>query len=166
MAPMAGLEPATEGFRQISGQVRHPLYHRRPRRNGEDWQVCISKYMNIKKKASLASSVAYHLLSQAGLAQNNMIDHIEYKKYRAKCQATIVSVERKLATNRNGRPSTTDMAHYEEDGFSYTASPEEGNLRLPGPPSDQGAGVGARTRDRRVPADLRAILIHNAIDAP
>ncbi|GFO14215.1 guanine nucleotide-binding protein g(o) subunit alpha [Plakobranchus ocellatus] len=36
------------------------------------------------------------------------------------------------------------------------ASPQQGDLRLSGPPSGQGAGSGARTRDRRVPADLRA----------
>ncbi|GFO49306.1 hypothetical protein PoB_007581100 [Plakobranchus ocellatus] len=36
------------------------------------------------------------------------------------------------------------------------ASPQQGDLKLSGPPSDQGAGGGARTRDRRVPADLRA----------
>ncbi|GFO45857.1 hypothetical protein PoB_007236200 [Plakobranchus ocellatus] len=35
-------------------------------------------------------------------------------------------------------------------------SPQQGDLRLSGPPSGQGAGAGARTRDRRVPADLRA----------
>ncbi|GFO06260.1 hypothetical protein PoB_003276500 [Plakobranchus ocellatus] len=35
-------------------------------------------------------------------------------------------------------------------------SPQLGDLRLSGPPSGQGAGGGARTRDRRVPADLRA----------
>ncbi|GFO04891.1 hypothetical protein PoB_003139600 [Plakobranchus ocellatus] len=34
--------------------------------------------------------------------------------------------------------------------------PQQGDLRLSGPPSGQGAGSGARTRDRRVPADLRA----------
>ncbi|GFO09357.1 hypothetical protein PoB_003586200 [Plakobranchus ocellatus] len=38
----------------------------------------------------------------------------------------------------------------------YIASPQQGDLRLSGPPSGQGAGGGARTRDRRVPADLRA----------
>ncbi|GFO16920.1 hypothetical protein PoB_004342500 [Plakobranchus ocellatus] len=37
-----------------------------------------------------------------------------------------------------------------------TASPQQGDLRLSGPPSGQGAGGGARTRDRRVPADFRA----------
>ncbi|GFO30512.1 hypothetical protein PoB_005701700 [Plakobranchus ocellatus] len=37
-----------------------------------------------------------------------------------------------------------------------TVSPQQGDLRLSGPPSGQGAGVGARTRGRRVPADLRA----------
>ncbi|GFN78078.1 hypothetical protein PoB_000458400 [Plakobranchus ocellatus] len=36
------------------------------------------------------------------------------------------------------------------------ASPQQGDFRLSGPPSGQGAGGGARTRDRRVPADLRA----------
>ncbi|GFO09768.1 hypothetical protein PoB_003627300 [Plakobranchus ocellatus] len=36
------------------------------------------------------------------------------------------------------------------------ASPQQGDLRLSGPPSGQGASSGARTCDRRVPADLRA----------
>ncbi|GFO15772.1 C-type lectin domain family 4 member g-like [Plakobranchus ocellatus] len=40
--------------------------------------------------------------------------------------------------------------------FLYIASPQQGDLRLSGPPSGQGTGSGARTRDRRVPADLRA----------
>ncbi|GFO38720.1 hypothetical protein PoB_006522500 [Plakobranchus ocellatus] len=40
--------------------------------------------------------------------------------------------------------------------FLYIASPQQGDLRLSGPPSGQGAGSGARTRDRKVPADLRA----------
>ncbi|GFN97352.1 hypothetical protein PoB_002385800 [Plakobranchus ocellatus] len=35
------------------------------------------------------------------------------------------------------------------------ASPQQGDLRLSGPPSGQGASSGAPTRDRRVPADLR-----------
>ncbi|GFN86932.1 endonuclease-reverse transcriptase [Plakobranchus ocellatus] len=40
--------------------------------------------------------------------------------------------------------------------MSPDPSPQQGDLRLSGPPSGQGAGSGARTRDRRVPADLRA----------
>ncbi|GFO12485.1 hypothetical protein PoB_003899000 [Plakobranchus ocellatus] len=40
--------------------------------------------------------------------------------------------------------------------FLYIASPQQGDLRLSGPPSGQGADGGARTRDRKVPADLRA----------
>ncbi|GFO21090.1 hypothetical protein PoB_004759500 [Plakobranchus ocellatus] len=35
-------------------------------------------------------------------------------------------------------------------------SPQQGDLRLSGPPSGQGAGGGARASDRGVPADLRA----------
>ncbi|GFN74716.1 hypothetical protein PoB_000122200 [Plakobranchus ocellatus] len=34
--------------------------------------------------------------------------------------------------------------------------PQQGDLRLSGPPPGQGAGSRVRTRDRRVPADLRA----------
>ncbi|GFN85991.1 hypothetical protein PoB_001249700 [Plakobranchus ocellatus] len=37
--------------------------------------------------------------------------------------------------------------------------PQQGDLRLSGPPSGQGAGGGARTRDTRVLADLRADLL-------
>ncbi|GFO43302.1 hypothetical protein PoB_006980700 [Plakobranchus ocellatus] len=39
--------------------------------------------------------------------------------------------------------------------FLCIASPEQDDLRLSGPPQGQGTGGGARTRDRRVPADLR-----------
>ncbi|GFN86719.1 hypothetical protein PoB_001322500 [Plakobranchus ocellatus] len=36
------------------------------------------------------------------------------------------------------------------------ASPQHGDIRLSGPLSRQGAGSGARTRDRRAPTDLSA----------
>ncbi|GFO35072.1 hypothetical protein PoB_006157700 [Plakobranchus ocellatus] len=36
------------------------------------------------------------------------------------------------------------------------ASPQQGDLRLSSSPSGQGAGGGSRTRDREIPADLRA----------
>ncbi|GFN87679.1 hypothetical protein PoB_001418500 [Plakobranchus ocellatus] len=40
--------------------------------------------------------------------------------------------------------------------FLYIASPQQGDLRLSGPPSGQSAGSGAQTSDRRVSADLKA----------
>ncbi|GFO33053.1 hypothetical protein PoB_005955800 [Plakobranchus ocellatus] len=40
--------------------------------------------------------------------------------------------------------------------FVYIASPQRGDLSLSCPPSGQGAGGGAQTSDRRVPADLGA----------
>ncbi|GFO21385.1 hypothetical protein PoB_004789000 [Plakobranchus ocellatus] len=40
--------------------------------------------------------------------------------------------------------------------FLYIASPQQDDLRLSGFPSGQGAGGGARSRDRMVPAYLRA----------
>ncbi|GFN94927.1 hypothetical protein PoB_002143300 [Plakobranchus ocellatus] len=50
--------------------------------------------------------------------------------------------------------------HKERLGFFCVcvckASPHQVDLRLLGPPSGQGAGNVARTRDRRIPADLRA----------
>ncbi|GFO15133.1 amine oxidase [Plakobranchus ocellatus] len=48
--------------------------------------------------------------------------------------------------------AATDMVYY----YFGSHGPQQGGLRLSGPPSGQGAGSGARTRDRRVPADLRA----------
>ncbi|GFO11695.1 hypothetical protein PoB_003820000 [Plakobranchus ocellatus] len=42
------------------------------------------------------------------------------------------------------------------NNYRVPAVPQQGDLRLSGPPSGQGAGSGARTRDRRIPADLRA----------
>ncbi|GFN81396.1 hypothetical protein PoB_000790200 [Plakobranchus ocellatus] len=39
------------------------------------------------------------------------------------------------------------------------ASPQQGDIWLSGPPSGQGAGGGARTRDRKVPAALSAGLL-------
>ncbi|GFO37238.1 hypothetical protein PoB_006374300 [Plakobranchus ocellatus] len=47
--------------------------------------------------------------------------------------------------------------------FLYIASPQQGDLKLSGPPSGQGAGGGDRTRDRRVPADLRADSLATAL---
>ncbi|GFO39400.1 hypothetical protein PoB_006590500 [Plakobranchus ocellatus] len=41
-------------------------------------------------------------------------------------------------------------------GFLYIASPQQGDLRLLGPPPGRDADGGARTRDRWLPADFRA----------
>ncbi|GFN99319.1 hypothetical protein PoB_002582500 [Plakobranchus ocellatus] len=47
---------------------------------------------------------------------------------------------------------------HDDSNFSMelNASPQQGDLRLSGLQSGQGSSGGARTRDRRVPADLRA----------
>ncbi|GFO26593.1 hypothetical protein PoB_005309800 [Plakobranchus ocellatus] len=44
----------------------------------------------------------------------------------------------------------------ESNVIKFEKSPQQGDVRLSGPQSGQGVGSGARTRDRRVPADLRA----------
>ncbi|GFO45575.1 hypothetical protein PoB_007208000 [Plakobranchus ocellatus] len=93
----------------------------------------------------------------------------------------IISLGRPLGNNGNGG-SIDNNGDYSDDGrtdpntgrlkrnpanlisFSFildrveadNASPPKGDLRLSGPPSGQGAGGGARTRDRRVPAEFRA----------
>ncbi|GFN76442.1 hypothetical protein PoB_000294800 [Plakobranchus ocellatus] len=50
-------------------------------------------------------------------------------------------------------------------GRKYT-SPQQGNLRLLGPPSGQDASDKARTRDRNVPADLRAVSLFTVPPMP
>ncbi|GFN83718.1 hypothetical protein PoB_001022400 [Plakobranchus ocellatus] len=46
------------------------------------------------------------------------------------------------------------------------ASPQQGDLRLSGPPSGQDADCGARNHNRRVPADLRADLLATVPPTP
>ncbi|GFO42694.1 hypothetical protein PoB_006919900 [Plakobranchus ocellatus] len=58
-----------------------------------------------------------------------------------------------------GHPSSNEAANERRvviADIATSLSPQQGDFRLSGPPSGQGAGGGARTRDRRVPADLRA----------
>ncbi|GFN81564.1 hypothetical protein PoB_000807000 [Plakobranchus ocellatus] len=50
--------------------------------------------------------------------------------------------------------------------FLYIASAQQGDLRLLGPPSGQGAVGGARTPNRRVPADLRADSLATVLPTP
>ncbi|GFO25289.1 fam-a protein [Plakobranchus ocellatus] len=45
---------------------------------------------------------------------------------------------------------------YQAGWFLYKASPQQGDLKLSGPPSGQSAVGGARTRDKNVPAELWA----------
>ncbi|GFO32449.1 hypothetical protein PoB_005895400 [Plakobranchus ocellatus] len=50
--------------------------------------------------------------------------------------------------------------------FLHIASPQQGDLMLLGPPPGRGADGGARTRDRRLPADLRMDSQATATYAP
>ncbi|GFO09055.1 LOW QUALITY PROTEIN: hypothetical protein PoB_003556000 [Plakobranchus ocellatus] len=52
--------------------------------------------------------------------------------------------------------SSDDTDGGEVSWFLCIASPQQGDLRLSGHPSGQGTAGGARTRDRRVTANLRA----------
>ncbi|GFN95195.1 hypothetical protein PoB_002170100 [Plakobranchus ocellatus] len=75
-----------------------------------------------------------------------------------------------VSANENGHPhviqfeisrfakvlTDTDDRLLGEQGRLLRASPQTGDLRLPGPPSDQSAIGGTRTRNRSVLADLRA----------
>ncbi|GFO08296.1 hypothetical protein PoB_003480100 [Plakobranchus ocellatus] len=49
---------------------------------------------------------------------------------------------------------------------AISVHPQQGDLRLSVPPSGQSAGSWARTRDRRVPADLRADSQATALPTP
>ncbi|GFO43617.1 hypothetical protein PoB_007012200 [Plakobranchus ocellatus] len=52
--------------------------------------------------------------------------------------------------------SNSSSNHTSRNNSTCSFYPQQGDLRLSGPPSGQGASSGARTRDRWVPADLRA----------
>ncbi|GFO12036.1 hypothetical protein PoB_003854100 [Plakobranchus ocellatus] len=67
---------------------------------------------------------------------------------------TLIVFGKILRELKNGhKANDATKVHINED---LLLCPQQGDLRLSGPPSGQGAGSGARTRDRRVPADLRA----------
>ncbi|GFN89178.1 hypothetical protein PoB_001568400 [Plakobranchus ocellatus] len=61
----------------------------------------------------------------------------------------------------NTEAMTTDSEY-----LDVVESPQQGDLRLLGPLSGQGAGGGARTRVRRVPADLRADSLATVLPTP
>ncbi|GFN82943.1 retrovirus-related pol polyprotein from transposon opus [Plakobranchus ocellatus] len=65
------------------------------------------------------------------------------------------SLNNRPSGREGGESSGYSNTQDQEEG-SHIFSPQQGDLRLSGPPSGQGTGSGARTRDRRVPADLRA----------
>ncbi|GFO12441.1 hypothetical protein PoB_003894600 [Plakobranchus ocellatus] len=49
---------------------------------------------------------------------------------------------------------------------TWNSRPQQGNLGFSGPLSGRGAGSGAQTHDRRVPADLRADSLANVSLTP
>ncbi|GFN91478.1 hypothetical protein PoB_001798400 [Plakobranchus ocellatus] len=61
----------------------------------------------------------------------------------------------KAAHPRQKGPSSSQGGFVVHCATDAQSSPQQGDLKLLGPPSDRGADGGARTRDRRVPADLR-----------
>ncbi|GFO28418.1 hypothetical protein PoB_005492300 [Plakobranchus ocellatus] len=68
--------------------------------------------------------------------------------------------ERKRFKKRGGRKRG------ESGGIEKRTSSQQGDFRLSGPPSGQGAGGEARTRDRRVSADLREDLLSTLPPTP
>ncbi|GFO49434.1 hypothetical protein PoB_007593900 [Plakobranchus ocellatus] len=54
----------------------------------------------------------------------------------------------------------------ERFGFFSVATPQQGDLRLSGFPSGQGVDGGARTRDRKVAADIRADSLATVLPTP
>ncbi|GFN92280.1 short transient receptor potential channel 6 [Plakobranchus ocellatus] len=76
-------------------------------------------------------------------------EHMNYKLYRNVYNNTVYGENFPL---RASFPSVTEIMM----SLWIVAIPQQDDLRLSGLTSGQSAGGGARTRDRRVPADLRA----------
>ncbi|GFO35374.1 hypothetical protein PoB_006187900 [Plakobranchus ocellatus] len=72
----------------------------------------------------------------------------ELVKRRQKSNDTVEIIMEELVKRRQKSTDTVEIV-------VRTTSPQQDDLRLPGPPSGQGANGEARTRDRKVPADLR-----------
>ncbi|GFO03154.1 hypothetical protein PoB_002965900 [Plakobranchus ocellatus] len=68
--------------------------------------------------------------------------------------------------NRKKKNRNNTYCNKKKNRRSGTTSPHQGDLRLLGPPSGRNADGGARTRDRRVPADLRADLQATVLPTP
>ncbi|GFO18542.1 hypothetical protein PoB_004504700 [Plakobranchus ocellatus] len=64
----------------------------------------------------------------------------------------------------NDSPCTTKSP--KKDKNHDSTGPQQSDLRLSGPPTGQGVGSGARTSDRRVPADLRSDSLATVPPAP
>ncbi|GFN96371.1 ankyrin-3 [Plakobranchus ocellatus] len=106
------------------------------------------------------------LHSRRELAVRKMLDsYMKHYTFQAECiQASMKT--RSTSPKRSPLPSCYYLYSYSGNALKPEVtgvlqrrkkkSPQQGDLRLSGPPSGQGAGSGARTRDRRVPADLRA----------
>ncbi|GFN99934.1 hypothetical protein PoB_002644000 [Plakobranchus ocellatus] len=76
------------------------------------------------------------------------------------CKSVRASKQNLRVTSRFQRVAADCTAKDESESDYVTRIPQDRDygpdLRLSGPPSGQDAGGGTRTRDRRVPADLRA----------
>ncbi|GFO18283.1 hypothetical protein PoB_004478800 [Plakobranchus ocellatus] len=79
--------------------------------------------------------------------------------------AAVHTVVKRISGHRRGQYSSghqeadqgdKQTRHHVHCGTGCGSSPQQGDLRLSGPPSGQGGGGGARTRYRKVLADLRA----------
>ncbi|GFO36051.1 ankyrin repeat [Plakobranchus ocellatus] len=83
--------------------------------------------------------------------------HYAAKEDNSACVTVLLkSGARTDIRNRDGLTCIDVATSFCKDIIQDYASPQQGDLRLSGPPPGQGAGSGARTRDRRVPADFRA----------
>ncbi|GFO20427.1 hypothetical protein PoB_004693200 [Plakobranchus ocellatus] len=141
--PVAGLEPASEGFLQLSRWTNYPLCdHRSP--------------TEIKKKNdALPGRGGLRLL---GLHQARaLVAGLELTPARARSLQDIRAGATNVSSIQwNKKMSGYLIASFRSGWFLHIASPQQGDLRLLGPPSGQGAGGVALNSDRMVLADLRA----------
>ncbi|GFO11396.1 hypothetical protein PoB_003790100 [Plakobranchus ocellatus] len=182
---MAGFAPASEGPLQISGRIHKPLCYRGPpfillyNEEGDRTHYDLDKidYKSVEKVTKKPNPfnsficICHHRFffwrvvapGLPGFESRYWPDGGPESLKSQSCGLALyikpkqcrLDVGRKKVRESANKPGTF--------WFLYIASPQQGDLRLSGPPLGHSAGGGARTRTRRVSADpgrIRYPLCH------
>ncbi|GFO08287.1 hypothetical protein PoB_003479200 [Plakobranchus ocellatus] len=148
---------ACNGSRRFSDFIGS---HGRDLQNGDKTPVLLANIKNMQ-------SPSFDLSDNRSVSfQSDQTSHV-FNKFKALFEGTerppsvkLHDEENSTMTNASNKVSQIHfqllLSYKLPVWFLYIASLQQVDLRLSGPPSDEGAGGGSRTRDRRVPADLRA----------
>ncbi|GFO30999.1 chemosensory receptor b [Plakobranchus ocellatus] len=126
-----------------------------------DKSLCPSSTKQDKKKKQHVIKTVFllattYLAFSTPTAVTLLVPHFETEFKTTKALARIATEQEEEEKEEDEREEEAEEEEEIYQEQQQQSSPQQGDLRLSGFPSGQGAGGGARTRNRRVPADLRA----------